>query len=123
MPRVWKTHVDTTEYSEPMDLAVVSGDPNLRIHALRDTHENGERVLAGIACVEPSVYRYELEADEVLYLMAGEIDVRIEPSGELVTIRPGDMVSFERGTVATWTIKEPVKELFVMSGRDDAGAA
>ncbi|MFM8218464.1 MAG: cupin domain-containing protein, partial [Planctomycetaceae bacterium] len=36
--------------------------------------------------------------------------------GDAVELRPGDLASFPRGALSTWTILEPLKKFFVISG-------
>jgi uncharacterized cupin superfamily protein len=115
-PTVAQSTVDTQSY-EPFTGfdAVLSGDPDAKVAWLR-TESGGEGVLfAGMFTAEPSVFRYTFGGDESFHLLDGSLTIEVD-GGDTVEVNPGDVVSFSKGSVSTWTIHQPMKKFFVISG-------
>jgi uncharacterized cupin superfamily protein len=91
------------------------GRPFGQVHWLR-TQPAGDGVLfTGLWKHEPATFRYVFPGDETFHLLEGR--VRIEVDGmPPVELRPGDIVSFPKGSSSTWTIHEEMKKFFVISG-------
>jgi uncharacterized cupin superfamily protein len=57
---------------------------------------------------------YVFPGDETMHVLEGEATIVVE--GETVTLRPGDIASFTKGQSSDWTITQPFKKFFVISG-------
>jgi len=64
---------------------------------------------------EVSTFPWEYAAEEVCYLLAGEVVVTPE-GGEPVTLRPGDLVTFPAGMRCTWEVRTPVRKHYHFPG-------
>ena len=109
-------HVDTATY-EPFDGfdALLDGDPLARVAWLRTT-SGGEGVLyTGLCTAEPSRFRYTFAADESFHVLDGDVEIAID-GGPVVRVAAGDIASFPKGARSTWTIREPLRKFFVISG-------
>jgi uncharacterized cupin superfamily protein len=109
-------HVDTP-IEEPYDGfdAVLAGEPNARVSWLR-TGSAGEGMLyTGMFVLEPSVIRYTFAGDESFQVLDGDLDIAID-GGDVVTLGPGDLVSFPKGARSTWTVRATLRKFFVISG-------
>jgi uncharacterized cupin superfamily protein len=107
---------DTKAY-EPFDGldTVLAGDPAARVAWLR-THSGGQGVLyTGMFTAQPSTFRYSFSGDESLHVLDGDLDIAVD-GGPTVTLGPGDIASFPKGAVSTWTIRAPFRKFFVISG-------
>jgi uncharacterized protein len=91
------------------------GKPFGKVHWLR-TESGGEGVLlTGLWTHDVGEKpRYVFPGDETVHVLEGEATLVVE--GETVTLRPGDIASFTKGQSADWTITQPFKEFFVISG-------
>jgi uncharacterized cupin superfamily protein len=95
--------------------AVLAGEPNARVSWLR-TGSAGEGILyAGMFVLEPSVIRYTFAGDESFHVLQGDLDIAVD-GGDVVTLRPGDLVSFPKGARSTWTVRSTLRKFFVISG-------
>ncbi len=111
-----KSHIDTVDY-EPFDgfEAVLEGDPNAKVAWLR-TESGGEGMLyTGMFTAEPSTFRYAFGGDESFHVLEGDLEIMID-GGETVTLTPGDIASFPKGALSTWTLHSPLRKFFVISG-------
>jgi uncharacterized cupin superfamily protein len=57
----------------------------------------------------------ELMADETFLVLAGSGTLRIDGREEL-ELRPGDMISLDKGAKTVWVVDEDFKEFWVYSG-------
>jgi hypothetical protein len=56
-----------------------------------------------------------MSMNETIHVLDGEVHIQVE-GGDMLVIREGDVASFRRGLVTTWTIVHtPFKEFFVLS--------
>ena len=113
---VSRSTVDTDAY-EPFDgfECVIAGDPAARVAWLR-TESAGDGVLyAGVFTAEPSTFRYRFAGDESFHVLDGELEIAID-GGETIDLKPGDIASFPKDSVSTWTIRTPLRKFFVISG-------
>ena len=95
--------------------AVLDGEPAARVAWLR-TGSGGEGMLyTGMFTAEPSTFRYTFGGDESFHVLDGDFDIAID-GGSVVTLRRGDIASFPKGASSTWTIREPIRKFFVISG-------
>ncbi len=58
---------------------------------------------------EVSRFPWTYDADEVCYILEGEVTVTPD-DGEPVTIRAGDLVRFPAGMSCTWDITQPIRK-------------
>ena len=93
---------------------VVEGEPEWRVHWLRQTEEPGGPVHAGLFTSTAGAVRFTFDMNEVVYCLEGEAQVEVE-GAQTVELRPGTFASFEKGSTTTWRIPEWFKELFVVS--------
>lgn len=63
----------------------------------------------------PAKIRYAFEGDETVYIVDGAVTIEVA-NGETIHLEAGDMASFPKGEVSTWTVEEPFQEVFVLSG-------
>jgi uncharacterized cupin superfamily protein len=85
------------------------------VHWLR-TESGGEgQLYAGLWTCQPRTIPYVFPGDETFHVLEGEVHIEVE-GGESVALEPGDIASFSKGQVATWTISKPFKKFFVVSG-------
>ena len=57
---------------------------------------------------------YELSADETLVVLSGSGEVRVD-DGEPIALRPGVVVSLDRGCRLSWLVDDEFRELWVYS--------
>ena len=115
-PTVAVDSVDATTY-EPFDGfdAVLAGEPGARVAWLRTTPEGAGVLLTGLFTVQPSRFRYSFGGDESFHVLEGSVAIDID-GGPSVVVRAGDIASFPKGARSTWTVTEPLKKFFVISG-------
>ena len=59
-------------------------------------------------------FEYEFPGDEIFQILQGNLQVAIS-DGDIVDLREGDIVSFNKGLKSTWTIQSSFKKFFVIS--------
>lgn len=102
----------TTEDYEPF---MVGGEAIGEVHWIRTEGAEGATLAVGLWRSEPQAFPYPFNADETIHALRGELVVDLE-SGEKVTLRPGDIASFTKGTKSMWSVTQPFEKLFVISG-------
>lgn len=103
--------IATQEYED----FIHEGQPFGKVHWLR-TESGGEGMLyAGLWTHEPATLPYVFPGDETMHVLEGAATIELE-GGETVDLRPGTVASFAKGSVSTWTITQPFKKFFVISG-------
>ena len=113
--------VTTSEYAlstagaEDYEPFIVGGEAVGEVHWIRTEGAEGATLAVGLWRSHPQAFPYPFTADETIHALEGELVIELE-SGERVTLRPGDVASFTKGTNSTWTVTEPFKKLFVISG-------
>jgi uncharacterized cupin superfamily protein len=113
-----KTAVTTDNPSDYEDFPlpdVIDGKPEGKVHWLRTSTEGDGQLLTGMFTAQPSKVNYEFVGDESLHLMEGRVTVEMS-DGETVEMKAGDVASFPKGAKSVWTIHEPMKKFFVISG-------
>lgn len=65
----------------------------------------------GIWEKEVSSFPWTYDAEEVCYLLEGEVEVTPD-GGEAVKIKAGDFVTFPAGMNCYWSISVPIKKYF-----------
>lgn len=102
----------TAEEWEPF---VVGGEALGEVHWVRTEGAEGATLAVGLWRCDPQSFPYPFSADETIHALEGELVIDLE-SGDKVTLRAGDIASFTKGTMSTWTVTQPFKKLFVISG-------
>lgn len=111
----------TAEYARSVTAAqewepfMVGGEALGEVHWVRTEGAEGATLEVGLWRSEPQSFPYPFNADETIHALEGELVVDLE-SGEQVTLRQGDIASFTKGTMSTWTVTEPFMKFFVISG-------
>lgn len=103
--------VDATEW-EPF---IVGGDAVGEVHWIRTEGAEGATLSVGLWRSDEQSFPYPFNADETIHALDGELLIELE-SGEKVTLTNGDVASFTKGTMSTWTVVSPFKKLFIISG-------
>ena len=105
------TNISAQDY-EPF---MVEGEQVGEVHWLR-TESGGEgQLFAGLWTCQPREIAYTFPGDETFHVLEGEVHIVVE-GGETVDLKAGDCASFAKGQVSTWTIGQPFKKFFVVSG-------
>jgi uncharacterized cupin superfamily protein len=63
---------------------------------------------------EVSVFPWQYDSTETCYILEGEVTVTPD-DGDPVSIKPGDLVTFEKGLSCTWDIKTPIRKHYNFS--------
>ncbi len=58
---------------------------------------------------EESVFNWHYDSKEVCYILEGDIEIELT-SGEIVSIKEGDLVFFGKGLSCVWNIKRKVRK-------------
>lgn len=103
--------VDATDYEPFMVGDEAVGD----VHWIRNGGADGTTLAVGLWKCEPRTFPYPFATDETIHALDGVLEIALS-TGEVVTLRKGDVASFVKGTESTWTVKEAFTKLFVASG-------
>ena len=104
-----KSTVSTNTYE-----AFMVGDKQAgEVHWLTQTNSSGQACYSGLWRCEPMTFEYEFPGDEIFQVLQGNLQIEI--NGDLVDLKEGDLVSFNKGTKSTWTIQKSFKKFFVIS--------
>jgi uncharacterized protein len=93
---------------------ILEGEPNVRVHWLRDSGSGEGMMLAALQRADPSRLEYVFPGDETFLLLKGEIDIELTETGETVTVRAGDIASFPKGAKSIWNIKSMMEKFVVV---------
>lgn len=85
------------------------------VHWLRQVSNGDGQLLTGIFTGTPSKFRYTFGGDETFHVIEGRVTIELD-DGEKVTLVPGSIASFPKGASSTWTVHEPFRKFFVISG-------
>ena len=116
------TPIRTGEYARSTATAqdwepfVVGGEAIGEVHWIRTEGAEGATLHVGLWRSEPQSFPYPFTADETIHALDGDLVIDLVDSGEQVVLKPGDIASFTKGTKSTWTVTEPFRKLFVISG-------
>ena len=94
---------------------VLYGTPNAKVQWLRTSTEGEGQLYTGLFMCEPCGVEDEYLGDESLYMIEGRMTVEVI-GGESVSLKPGDVASFPKGTKTVTHVHEPIKKFFVISG-------
>jgi uncharacterized cupin superfamily protein len=114
MAEFFSTRVDADGFEPyPLDPAdIIEGEPNSRVHWLRQDEDTG--LYTGIFRADPVKTRYAWAQDETVHILEGEVRIEFD-DGDAIELGPGDVASFRKGDSAVWDIKSPLREFFVLS--------
>ena len=73
-----------------------------------------KKVSSGLWSCEPGKFEWVFSWDEFVHVMEGEVDITEENTGNLITLRSGDMTHFPRGMKTYWNVKQAVRKFFVI---------
>jgi uncharacterized cupin superfamily protein len=104
-------HVETTAW-EPF---LVNGQPFGDVHWLRTTAAGEGQLFTGLWRHPAGEFDYQFPGDETFHMLAGLVRIAVDGAA-VVELKPGDVVSFPKGAQSHWTILEPMKKFFVISG-------
>lgn len=108
-------HMSSTEAVD-YEPFLVGGEPIGEVHWIRNGGAEGTTLAVGLWRGEPGRFPYPFTADETIHALEGVVDIELA-DGSVVTLKAGDIASFVKGTESTWTVREPFRKLFVVSGR------
>ena len=83
------------------------------VHWLTQTNSSGEPTFSGLWRCQPMTFDYEFPGDEAIHVLEGEL--LIEMDGSSITLKAGDIASFNKGIKSRWTIQSNFKKFFVIS--------
>jgi len=61
---------------------------------------------------EPSTFEWEYDTKEICLITAGEAKVTDNQTGETISFKEGDLVTFEKGLKCKWEIKNTIKKFY-----------
>lgn len=73
-----------------------------------------KKVSSGLWSCEPGKFEWIFSWDEFVHVMEGEVDITEEETGNMITLRSGDMTHFPRGMKTYWNVKQAVRKFFVI---------
>jgi uncharacterized cupin superfamily protein len=103
----FRTSVATDEY-------VQSDEYDEKHHYLRKSEGSWSVLRAGLVVAQPEEGVIGSGAgDDTVFVLAGEAHVSVPDSDVPIVLKPGDFVSFPKGTPQTWNIIEEFRAVFV----------
>ena len=108
-PGVFVSNVATADWKP--DLEIGGGAEE---HVLFDTGALRAGLTQFSTEVDPTPLVWVLPATEVLLVLEGEAQIEIE-DGPQLELKPGDMACLPKGSVTTWHLTLPFKELWVLA--------
>jgi uncharacterized cupin superfamily protein len=78
------------------------------------TQSADKKVSSGIWSCEPGKFEWTFAWDEFVHVLEGEVDIVEDGTGEVLTLRAGDLAHFPLGTKTHWHIKQAVRKHFVL---------
>jgi mannose-6-phosphate isomerase-like protein (cupin superfamily) len=103
----FKTNISTSDYNQ-------SAEYDEKLHYLRRSEGNWTILRAGFVIAQPEEGVLGSGAgDDTIFVLAGEARVSIPDARKPVVLRPGDFISFPKGTPQRWDIIEEFRAVFV----------
>lgn len=94
--------------------------PEGEVSWIRDSGADGVDVRVGVwRCADgefPEPFPVKFAGAETLYVLEGTLRLEVLETGEVITVRPGDIVSVERDTETTWTVPSAFKAVMFIAG-------
>jgi len=84
------------------------------VHWLTTENSNGAPTYSGLWRCEPMTFDYEFPGDEIFHVIQGSLLIELE-GGESVSVKAGDIISFNKGVKSNCTIQSSFKKFFVIS--------
>jgi uncharacterized cupin superfamily protein len=115
MSPILTEHLDHVDF-ESLDYSAVttSGDACARIAKVCSAGVDGRLSTVGVWTCMPCTFGSNLVTDETILVLEGEARIELD-DGTAVDLQVGDIAVLPRGHTATWTVKTPFKEFFVLS--------
>lgn len=98
---------------QPEGVTILAGEPAGRGFTLYEDFDSGARG-AGIFECEPSTTTYQLEFNEIIHVLEGEVTIEID-TGSRVDLKPGDIAFLPAGHLSTWTFHSRFREFWVLA--------
>jgi uncharacterized cupin superfamily protein len=103
----FRTSVASAEY-------IQSDEYDEKHHYLRKSEGSWSLLRAGLVVAQPEEGVVGSgDGDDTVFVLAGEAHVSVPDSDESIVLKPGDFVSFPKGTPQTWNIIEEFRAVFV----------
>lgn len=106
-----KTVHPVTDQLEPEELdpaQIVSGDPKTFVLVLAESEGGAEE--AGLWRCTPGVVT-DTEVREESLIMTGKATIEFE-DGQMITVGPGDVLTFQGGENTVWTVEETLLKAY-----------
>jgi len=125
-PEIPFLRVDDSDW-EPWDPDAYAGKGNVELHYgspqvkwLRFRESGGTDIGTGTALLKGGLWRsngpvhlqFHVFADEMILCLTGEARIEVLTTGEILTIRPGDVISLPKGWDMIWTMSPDYVELY-----------
>ena len=94
---------------------LVEGRPFGHVHWLRTTSAGAGQLFTGLWRHPAGAFDYQFPGDETFHMLEGRVRITLD-DGAVVELCAGDVVSFPKGAKSHWSILEPMKKFFVISG-------
>ena len=107
-------HIQSTIGTGDYEPFMVGDKQAGEVHWLTQTNSSGQAMYSGLWRCEPMTFEYEFPGDEIFHVLQGDLRVEIT-GGDTVTLKAGDIASFDKGMKSTWTIQSSFKKFFVIS--------
>jgi len=91
---------------------IKEGNPAARGTVVSQSED--KKVSSGLWSCEPGKFEWIFSWDEFVHVMEGEVDITEEETGNMITLRSGDMTHFPRGMKTYWNVKQAVRKFFVI---------
>jgi ethanolamine utilization protein EutQ (cupin superfamily) len=103
----FRTSIATADY-------VQSDEYDEKHHYLRKSEGSWSVLRAGLVVAQPEEGVVGSgDGDDTVFVLAGEAHVSLPDSDQPIVLKPGDFVSFPKGTPQTWNIVEEFRAVFV----------
>ena len=109
--------LSTNAEAKPMDAVQVdptwikSGNPTFTQVQIASSPDG--RTVNGLwSCQGPTTFEWQFSADEVVYILEGEVQVSYQ--GSDFVLHPGDTATFHGGTRAVWTVPGYLKKAYTL---------
>ena len=96
--------------------SILAGEPSVTETVLHTSSDG--RVVRGVWRITEGTVT-DTEQDEMFVVLEGRATIEID-DGPTLEMGPGDVCVLERGARTTWTIHEPLRKVFQITGADQA---